>query len=162
MDCWQDKIQVKKGDIGEDIIKNYLELKGWVVYKPSTNKSHWFDNVATKDKNKIIAYDVKTKARLNKIEATGIDKPDYLDYKTFNNNINIPFYLFFVDEKEGKVYYQLLKKLPEPFELKNKTKVKIVCWYLKDLQYIFSLTEDQKNNLSKFDNRNYNYKPIKN
>ena len=52
-----------------------------------------------------------------------------------------------------------LNKLPEPFELKNKTKVEIVCWYLKDLQFIFSLTEDQKNNLSKFDNRNYNYKP---
>ncbi len=53
------------------------------------------------------------------------------------------------------VYYQLLKKLPEPFELTPE----IVCWYLKDLQYIFSLTEDQKTKLSKFDNRNYKYKP---
>ncbi len=159
MDLWQDKIQVKKGDIGEDIIKNYLEQKGWVIYAPTTNKAHYFDMIATRNKKEIIGYDVKTKARLNKIEATGIDKQDYLDYKRFTRDYYFPFYLFFVDEKEGKVYYQLLNKLPEPFELKNKTKVEIVCWYLKDLQFIFSLTEDQKNNLSKFDNRNYNYKP---
>tara|TARA_R100001463_G_scaffold114585_1_gene169796 strand:+ start:1079 stop:1546 length:468 start_codon:yes stop_codon:yes gene_type:complete len=152
---WNNKITVKKGDIGEQIIKDYLERKGWVIYAPTTDKAHYFDMIATRNKKEIIGYDVKTKARLNKIAATGIDKQDYLDYMRFTRDYYFPFYLFFVDEKEGKVYYQLLKKLPEPFELTPE----IVCWYLKDLQYIFSLTEDQKTKLSKFDNRNYKYKP---
>jgi hypothetical protein len=154
--AWSDKIEVKKGDIGEKIIQEYLEQKGWVIYKPVTKKAHWFDNMATRNKKNIIAFDVKTKARLNKIAATGIEKKHYLDYKRFVSDTEIPFYLYFVDDKEGKVYYRLLKDLPEPFELNSTT----VCWYLEDLKYIFSLTEDQKNNLSKFDNRSYKFNPV--
>jgi hypothetical protein len=153
---WQEKKEVKKGDIGEEIVKNYLENKGWIVYKPETIGAHYFDMICTKNKKKVIAIDVKTKARLNKYAATGINKKHYLDYKRFSNDTEIPFYLYFVDDKEGKVYYQLLNDLPEPFELNNK----IVCWYLKDLIYIFDLTEEQIIKLTELDTRTHIYKPI--
>ena len=45
---WQDKIQVKKGNIGEKIVRNYLEKKGFIVYEPKTNGSHPFDKIAIK------------------------------------------------------------------------------------------------------------------
>lgn len=153
---WKDKKEVKKGDIGEKIVKEYLEKQGHIVYQPITSGAHYFDMLATKDKQEVIALDVKTKARLNKFEATGINLTHYEDYKRLNNTTQIPFYIYFVDEMEGKVYRQLLNKLPEPFKL-NKY---IVCWYLKDLIYLFDISEKQKNELKKFNTRNYEYKPI--
>lgn len=153
---WKDKKEVKKGDIGEKIVKEYLEKQGHIVYQPITSGAHYFDMLATKDKKEVIALDVKTKARLNKFEATGINLTHYEDYKRLINTTQIPFYIYFVDEMEGKVYRQLLNKLPEPFKL-NKY---IVCWYLKDLIYLFDISEQQKNELKKFNTRNYEYKPI--
>ena len=35
---WNDKTEVKKGDIGEAIVKNILEQKGYVIYKCVTEK----------------------------------------------------------------------------------------------------------------------------
>ena len=40
---WNNKITVKKGNIGEQIIRNFFEKKGWIIYKPITNKAHWID-----------------------------------------------------------------------------------------------------------------------
>jgi hypothetical protein len=57
---------------------------------------------------------------------------------------------------EGKVYAQLLNKLPEPFKLNEN----IVCWYLKDLIYLFDISEQEKHELKKYNTRNYDYKPI--
>lgn len=152
---WSDKIQVKKGDIGEEIIKTYLENKGWIVYKPVTNGAHYFDMFCTKNKNKIIALDVKTKARLNKFEATGIDIRHYNDYKRVMENLSVEFYLFFVDDKNGMVHCQELSKLPKPFKITNT----IYAWYLKDMIYLFTLTDEYIKKLSTFDSRNYKYNP---
>ena len=112
--------------------------------------------LATRNKKKVIALDVKTKARLNSYEATGINLNHYEDYKRLINSTKIPFYIFVVDEMEGKVYAQLLNKLPEPFKLNEK----IVCWYLKDLIYLFDISEQEKQELKKYNTRNYDYKPI--
>jgi len=153
---WEELKQIKKGDIGEKIVCNYLEQKGYIIYKPFTKGAHYFDMLATKNKKKVIALDVKTKARLNSYEATGINLKHYEDYKRLINLTKIPFYIFFVDEMEGKVYTQLLNKLPEPFKLNEK----IVCWYLKDLIYLFDISEQEKQELKKYNTRNYDYKPI--
>ena len=53
-----------KGEIGEQIVTQYLEKKGWIVYFQFTkNKAHAFDMLCTYNKEKVIALDVKTKAR---------------------------------------------------------------------------------------------------
>jgi len=153
---WEEKKEVKKGDIGENIVRKYLEKQGYIVYQPKTKGAHYFDMLATKNKQEVIALDVKTKARLNIAAATGIDLKHYEDYKRLANTTQMPFYIYFVDEMEGKVYKQLLHKLPEPFKL-NKY---IVCWYLKDLIYLFDLTEEEKNELKKYNTRSHEYNPI--
>ena len=152
---WEEKKEVKKGDLGEKIVRNYLENKGYIVYQPKTKGAHYFDMLCTKNKQEVMALDVKTKARLNAYEATGIDLRHYEDYKRLMNTTQIPFYIYFVDEMEGKVYMQLLNKLPEPFKLNNY----IVCWHLKDLVYMFDITEQEKNELQKFNTRTYEYNP---
>lgn len=152
---WEEKNQVKKGTIGENIIRKYLEKNGYKVYQPKTKGAHYFDMLATKNKQEVIALDVKTKARLNNYRATGIDAKHYKDYTRLINTTQLPFYIYFVDEMEGKVYKQLLNNLPEPFKL-NKY---IVCWFLKDLIYLFDLTENEKNELKKYNSRNYLYNP---
>ena len=150
---WSDKIQVKKGDIGEEIIKKYMESKGWVVYKPITDGAHPFDMLCTKNKTQFLALDVKTKARLNKYPATGIDIRHYNDYKTLTETLSIDFYLFFVDDKVGTVHCQQLSKLPEPFKITEY----IYAWNLIDMVYLFTISNEEIKKLSNFDSRNYKY-----
>lgn len=150
------EIALKKGEIGETIIQNYLEKLGWVVYKPFTkDKAHYFDILATKDKQKIIAIDVKTKARLNKWDAQGINIKHYNEYIRFIKITNIPFYLIFVDDKNGDVHIAEIDKLKNGFRPTEN----IIAWYLQDMKKIFTITSAQIAELSKYDQRNYIYKP---
>ena len=45
---WEDKIRVKKGNIGEEIIKQFLKEKGFVIYRHELGMSHVFDMIAVK------------------------------------------------------------------------------------------------------------------
>lgn len=147
---------LKKGEIGEIIIQEFLEKRGWIVYRPFTkDKAHYFDALATKNKEKVIAIDVKTKARLNNWRAQGINIKSYNEYKKFINKINVPFYLFFIDDKCGDVYTAELSKLRNSF---NPTPY-IIAWYLEDMFYLFNIGEDNIKLLSEYDQRNYKYNP---
>jgi len=149
------KPKVKKGNIGENIIINYLEKKGFIIYKPITKAAHWIDIVATKNKNEIYAIDVKTKARMNKWPATGIDIKHYKDYKRLKKLCNINVYLFFIDDKLGTIHCAELKKLSKGF---NPNK-KIIAWYLEEMELIHTLTKNQITQLTKHDTRNYVFNP---
>jgi hypothetical protein len=59
-------ISLRKGALGESIIRSIMEDKGWVVYQPVTEGAHCFDIMAIRDKKTAIAVDVKAKARMNK------------------------------------------------------------------------------------------------
>ena len=60
--------------------------------------------LCTYNKEKVIALDVKTKARMNKYAAQGIDIRSYNEYLKFKKTMNIDFFLVFVDDKNGDVY----------------------------------------------------------
>jgi len=150
---------LKKGELGEKIIMNYLESRGWIVYTPFTkDKAHYFDILATKNKEKVIAIDVKTKARLNNWEAQGINIKQYNEYMRFVNKTNIPFYIIFVDDKNGNVHYAELKNLENSF----KPNSNIIAWYLSDMVLLFNIGSEMIGELSKYDQRNYKYNPISN
>ena len=154
---WEDKPQVKKGNIGENIIINFLEEKGFIIYKPITKAAHWIDIIATKSKEEIYAIDVKTKGRFNKWNAQGIDVKHYKDYKRFQKKCNINVYLFFVDDKNGEIHCADLNKLSEGFCPNNE---KIIAWNLDEMKKVHTLTKNQIKQLTKHDTRNYEYKPI--
>jgi hypothetical protein len=150
------EIALKKGEIGEEIFRKYLEDRGWIVYFPFTkNKAHYFDLLATKDKSHVIACDVKTKARLNKWAATGIDIRHWNQYNEFCQKANVPFYLVFIDDKSGDVHAQELNKLTDAF---NPTPY-IIAWPLSCMKYLFNIGEKSVKQLSEYDTRTYTYNP---
>lgn len=153
---WEDKPQVKKGNIGENIIIDFLEKKGYIIYKPITKAAHWIDIIATKNKEEIYAIDVKTKARFNKWMAQGIDVKHYEDYKRFKKKCNINVYLFFVDDKNGEIHCADLNKLSDGFCPNNP---EIIAWNLDEMELVDKLPKNQIKILSKYDTRNYEFNP---
>lgn len=146
---------LKKGEIGENIIREYLEKKGWVVYFPFTkNKAHSFDMLCTLNKEKILAIDVKTKARMNKYNAQGIDLKSYNQYLKFKEQMSIEFYLIFVDDKNGDVHTFEIGK-----EIKSFVIGKIIFWWIKDMKFLFNIGAEKIEQLSKLDQRKYIFNP---
>jgi len=102
---WEDKPEVKKGNFGERIVKDYLEKEGYVVYTTKSIGSHLCDGfVSNKNKKEIFIGDVKSKARRNIYPDTGIDEKYYNNYKELSMKYNMPFFLYFIDEGMKKIY----------------------------------------------------------
>ena len=161
---WEDKEQVKKGNIGELIVREHLEKKGYIVYEPKTNGSHPFDKIAIKGKNNMVIVEVKTKARMNKFNATGFDLRSYKYYKSIRDKYNIPLYCFFVDEQLGEVYGNKLSILEENYkdnkgDIYPNTKIvnNIILFSLDKMKTIHILTMHQKESIKKHNTRNYDY-----
>lgn len=154
---------LKKGEIGEQIIKQYLEGNGWVVYQPTTDGAHCFDMLSIKDKKTAIALDVKAKARLNFLPATGIDQRHFEEYKLFSNKHLMPFWVVFVDEMQKSIYGQEIaelekKRIVDGVEYpKLISKGRIRIWPLIAMKDIASLDDKQIEQLKEHNQRNYKY-----
>jgi hypothetical protein len=156
---WEDKIQVKKGNIGECLVLDYLKKNGFVIYKPVTNSAHGFDNLATKNKRVAIIVEIKTKARMNKYEATGFDYKHYEEYKFISKKHNLPIFIFFVDEHLKKIYgnwLTILENKVDGFPLKI-CNGKIILFSLKNMKDIQRLSNDQCEELKRHNSRKYEY-----
>jgi len=146
---------LKKGQIGERIIWKFLEDRGWIIYKPYTeNKPHYFDIIATKNKEKVIAIDVKTKARFNNWAAQGINVNHYEQYLQFVERTNVPFYLVFIDDKIGDVHVADITKLKNGFNPTNN----VIAWSLDQMHFLFKIDQETISKLSKYDQRNCKFK----
>jgi hypothetical protein len=165
MKDWEKKPQVKKGNLGEQIVIAVLEQRGYVLYKAITEKAHAFDFLAVKDKRVFLIAEVKSKARFNKFEATGIDLAHFHDYKFVLDNHNIDVVLFFVDEhpKEERVYCQKLSILMQEktvdgvkYPNTDIAKGKII-FSLSDMIPVYKLNREQLNELKKYSTRSYEY-----
>ena len=110
------EIRLKKGEIGEGIVRSLLESKGWIVYCPFTKGAHAFDMIATLNKERAIALDVKAKARMNKYPATGINLDHYEQYKRFSKTI-----IFWPIEKMHKFGEIPKDKVKELCELNTRS-----------------------------------------
>lgn len=150
------EISLIKGEIGESIIRKYLEKKGWVVYFPFTkDKAHYFDMLCTLDKDMVIAIDVKTKARLNKWKAQGINIKSYKEYLDFVMKSKVSFYLIFIDDKTGDVHGVDITKLKDPIYPRPD----IIAWKLEQMNFMFKITEDEILQLTKYDQRKHDFNP---
>lgn len=164
---WSDKTEVKKGNYGEHLVKWFLEDKGFVVYKPITNKAHAFDGMAIRDKKTILIYDVKSKARLNNYNATGFNIRNYNEYKHISNKYNIHIFIFFVDEMLGKIYGNWLHILEKPYKsdliYPNSQIVSgIILFSMDKMMEVVNLKRLDINFLKNASTRNYEYKIIRN
>lgn len=146
----------KKGSLGEEIVKNIFRDKGYVVYLPEKDMVHCFDMMAIKEKKTALAIDVKTKARLNKWNAQGINLRVYYEYVYFKEKYNMPFYIFFIDDKSGDIHYQEIDNLRDSFTISGGS---IICWPLECMVHFGKISQEQIDELSKYDTRTYCYLP---
>lgn len=150
------EIAIKKGDLGEQIIQQYFEDRGWIIYKPvQKDTPHYFDMLLTKDKKKLMAVDVKTKARLNKWNAQGINISHYNDYMRFTAETNIPFFIVFIDDKSGDIHTAEITKLKDPIYINSY----IIAWDLNQMFRIHQIDPQAIRELSQLDQRTYEYDP---
>lgn len=164
---WQDKTQVKKGNLGERIVENHLLKNGFVPYKAIVdNAAHPFDRlVATKDKKSISIAEIKTKAHRTYYPDTGIDLAHYNDYTAISLKHNMAVYLFFVDEHKKEIYGNFLSELDKPCTVTHNNKIlqypftqgNIRYFPLCKMQKISELTEVEAKILCKLSARNYDY-----
>ncbi len=165
MQNWNEFTQVKKGNIGEAIIQNILEEKGYIVYKALTFGRHAFDFLAVKDKSRFVIAEVKSKARLNILPVTGINLTHYNEYIHTLEKTNIDIILFFLDEhpKEQRIYCQLLRNLMQPKIIDNNqypnfniSKGKVL-FHLSEMRHVRNLTVNELESLKAFSTRKYEY-----
>jgi hypothetical protein len=117
---WNEKTEVKKGNVGESVVDTYLIKQGLIPYAPNANGAHPFDRlVASKDKKTIFIAESKAKPARVIYPDQGINVRNYEDYKRIQEKHGIDVFLFFVDEDRGTVYGNLLSVLDKPRLIHN-------------------------------------------
>lgn len=162
---------VKYGNIGEEIVTNYLLSKGFITYSPANVGAHPFDRLcASRDKKTIFIAEVKTKPARVFMPDTGINLKSYNEYKFVMDRYNINVVMFFVDQDRAKVYGNQLSILVEPFKIEHEGKVidypriekskygkEIIYFPLAKMIHIDNIARDVLDNLKVLSSRNANY-----
>jgi len=163
------KVALQKGSVGERIIKQWLEAKRFVVYQPTTDGAHAFDMLAIRDKTTTIALDVKSKAAMNKLPATGVNYRVFEEYQAWSKKHSIPFWLMFVDEGRREIYGNWISKLEEPrvvgsirypYDMRTHSGTKLRLWPLSAMEIVAQLEKKDVNDLAIHNQRNYAYEPV--
>ena len=166
---WNDKKQVKKGNMGEEIVKKYLLKKGFTVYVPISDCPHNFDMLTSLNKRELCIYEVKTKAKRNFMPDTGINYSHYLEYKQISQQHNLPVFLVFVDELIQQIYGGFLHDLDSPTiqlfngrnisypKIENCKGVPIIFFYQPTMKIIGNLNEEEAKEIKEMNTRNYKY-----
>jgi len=159
---WEDKPQVKMGNIGERLIRDYLEKKGLIPYFPDLSAPHPFDLLcATADKKRFCIVEIKTKPRRIYYADTGINVSVYNDYLNAQNKLNIKVYLYFVDTKMGQIYGNTLDELSKTLSLSSKKYPShengVVYFPLCHCLIIRDLSDEEISEIEQYTTRKYQY-----
>jgi hypothetical protein len=160
-DNWNERINVKKGNIGEQIVFDYLYNIGYVIYRPVTGGAHPFDNLCvSRDKKDIFIAEVKTKEARQYYPDTGINIKNYNEYKFIQNKYNLHVFLFFVDADNLKVYGNFIACL-EAKKVSGKCSYPlkqngIIYFPLSNMKLISELTDDQAKAIKEHNTKRYN------
>jgi Holliday junction resolvase-like predicted endonuclease len=168
---WQEKIEVKKGNIGEDLVAQMLKKNNYVVYSPKTDGSHNIDFIAHQFREgQLICCEVKTKKRMAKYARTGFNLRHHEGYKQMKERHNMDTFVAFVDDFERCIYGNWLDKLGEGFKRGNKNQKEnknqydeVIVFPLENMVKIDILSEDIIKKLQEYtkENDNYDYSNVK-
>jgi len=110
--AWADKVQVKKGTLGEQLVDEMLIKQGIIPYRAIVDEAHPFDRLcASKDKRCIAIAEVKTKPRRKYYPDTGINLSQFRTYNHIVKTYGISVWLYFVDEDYAEIYGGELSKI---------------------------------------------------
>jgi len=151
---WQNKPEVKKGSIGEQIVNEILSKEGYVVYRPISEGAHKIDFFAHKEdaQKKIICVEAKAKKRMAIYCETGFNYTNYLHYKEIYEKHNIETFVYFIDDFEECIYGALLSELGEGTRRAN-----VIVWDLGRMNPYRKLTHSELVELKKYTQVNYDY-----
>jgi len=160
---WKDKTTVKKGDFGEQIIKEHLISKGLIPYIPDFNGVHPFDFLcASPDKKNMVIVDAKAYARMNRREFgeywTGINTRHYEEYFHLQQKYKVPVHLYFIDELEKRIYGNSLSELELSARIIHTKRGTKTIFRVSDMIHVASLSEEQVLELKRLSSRNYAYR----
>lgn len=162
---WERKKSVQKGNIGEDIVRSFLESKGFVVYTPVSDGAHPFDMLCVKQKRMCIAAEVKTKAARTYYPDTGFNISTYEDYIAFSKKHNMDIFIFFVDENCKKIYGNWLRILDKETKITHNGKELLYpmnqngqrYFPINKMRVISEITDIESSKLKELSSRNYEY-----
>lgn len=160
------EVALQKGAVGEAIIRQHLEAKGWVVYQPITEGAHCFDMLGIFQKKSAVAFDVKAKARMNKYPCTGVNQTHFEEYQRFSERHAMPFWIVFVDEGMREIYGNTIQELERPrsiagidypWQMRARSGKVLRLWPLAAMKRIAVLSDDYASALSALNQRSYEY-----
>lgn len=145
-DSFENLKTTRRGNAGEDIVKEFLKEKGWFVFGRSFVGAYPVDGLALRPKDggfDLIAFEAKTYPRLFSCSQTGVDMADYYTYQEIAQVI--PLTIIFVDAfercsyalsfrehlekgvpKNGKVYFEL--ELMKKLRVLTKAQLNSIGW----------------------------------
>jgi hypothetical protein len=170
---WENKTEVKKGNIGEEAVDVYMIEESFFPYipDPKIKAAHPIDRLyISLDASNIFFVDVKSKAARNKYPDTGIDTRHYQKYKKIYENSSIDVFLAFVDENSKSIYGGFLSHLSitrnlvmpggaiwEYPRIENYGNCEIVYFPTHLMDEIRKLTDEEVENLKKYTTKNVAY-----
>jgi len=155
----------KKGSFGEQIVKNFLKENGCTIYSSDDKEEgHPIDFIVVRG-TEIVAVDVKTKPRREYYQDTGFDLKDFDKYTELQNINKIKVVIYFVDEREKKVYVALLSNLSRKIKVGEKNypfiegagREKVIYFPLQNMKIIRSLTDLECLAIAEYSSRNKGY-----
>ena len=128
---WHERQEVKKGNVGEDLVLSQLASWGYVPYSAAAGGPHPFDFlIATQDKKSLGIVEVKTKEKRSAYPDTGFDVSHLEDYKRVHDRYGLTVHMFFVDQGEQMIYGgDLFGHLMKPVSVTHKGKSLSYPWY---------------------------------
>lgn len=169
---WQAKRSVRLGNLGEQIVDQYLAQKGVIPYAPAVEGAHPFDRLCAYKKTRIFIAETKTKPRRMKYPDTGISLKHYAEYKQIEQAHSLDVWLFFVDSDQAQVYGGKLKDLEIPICVRHNGALlaypmtyggefsATIYFPLCNMKAIASLTEEQVERLKGLSGRARKYEEI--
>jgi hypothetical protein len=164
---WQNLPTVKKGNVGEGLVNEYLIGHGYIPYSPDAGGAHPFDRlVASRDKKTIFIADAKTKAARKYYPDTGINERHYEEYKYIQDKYGIDVFIFFVDEEAQKIYGNVLRKLEAEAKILHKgsllnypMKYKGIIYFpLEHTKHIADIPQEQAEVIKQYTTKQEAYK----
>lgn len=147
-----------KGKIGERIVDDWLIKKGFVPYRPIEGVPHPFDRlVASRDKQKILVVEVKSKPRREKYADTGISARHYREYMIISDTYGIRIFIAFVDEVMRQIYGNFLDELVRPCGRYPLHYADIVYFPLQHMKRVADLTAEECAELAALRKTNYRH-----
>lgn len=146
----------KKGEVGEELVKDFIEWEYGMVYSPPKKKPHVIDGTYYMS-GSFIPYEVKTKEERDLYPDYGIDYADYKKYK--NLAVNHHVQLFFVDYRIKKCVGGFLGDIDKEFCSDGKyypkrgrtyKGEKMIYFPTELLETYFDLTEEECKSIEEF------------